>query len=421
MRIVIALLAMVSIAGAGLARAEQLTLRECLDKASATSNTLKAASHEVKIAEEQIGIAATGVRPRIDLQGGYVAQLRAQAVKFGAIEQETQDARFPYANLALYNTLYDFGRTGAREGMAKLQRDAALYSYSATEQDIFLQVVRTYFGIMAAQKLLTAANDEVIQMASHQNTAQALFDQGVVTRNDLLQAEVRVAASRQNLYSMQNELQNGWLVLNYLTGSPPDYRADLKAEFEPVPAPDPKAAPDLSKRGEVAALRSVVQAGDLSVKEAKSYHYPEFFGKLGIDYLDNSRVREQAIWAATVGFRVNLFDSGATNARIRQAVQARARDEERLRDLEDRVKLELSMALNDMKVAEARIKVAEKAIAQGMENLRITRDRYQEQVGTATEVIDAQTLLTQTRTEYYRSILDLQVAAARVKRATGEL
>ena len=72
-------------------------------------------------------------------------------------------------------------------------------------------------------------------------------------------------------------------------------------------------------------------------------------------------------------------------------------------------------------MAGARIKVAEKAITQGMENLRITKDRYQEKVGTATEVVDAQTLLTQTRTDYYQSLFDLQVAAARVKRATGEL
>ena len=125
--------------------------------------------------------------------------------------------------------------------------------------------------------------------------------------------------------------------------------------------------------------------------------------------------------SATFGLKVNLYDGLATTSRLRQAVQARSRNEEKLRDLEERVKLELATAQNDLKVAGARIKVAEKAITQGMENLRITKDRYQEKVGTATEVVDAQTLLTQTRTDYYQSIFDLQVAAARVKRATGEL
>ena len=52
---------------------------------------------------------------------------------------------------------------------------------------------------------------------------------------------------------------------------------------------------------------------------------------------------------------------------------------------------------------------------------QINKDRYQEQVGTATEVIDAQTLLTQIRTENYQAIFDYQVALIRVKRARGEL
>ena len=42
-------------------------------------------------------------------------------------------------------------------------------------------------------------------------------------------------------------------------------------------------------------------------------------------------------------------------------------------------------------------------------------------MGTATDVIDAQTLLTQIRTEYYQALFDYQVALARVKRALGTL
>jgi outer membrane protein len=157
------------------------------------------------------------------------------------------------------------------------------------------------------------------------------------------------------------------------------------------------------------------------VREAKSNYYPEFFVKLGLDYLENSKVREQAIMSATVGFKVNLFDGLATTSRLRQAVEQRSRDRERLRDLEERVRLELATAQNDLQVASARIKVAEQAIRQGVENLRINKDRYQEKVGTATDVIDAQTLLTQTRTDYYQSVFDLELASARVKRALGQL
>ena len=434
---------------AGAVGAAQLDLRECLGRAAATNRGLKTASYDIAIAQQQIGIARSGRLPRVDLQAGYVAQLEPQAVQFGAIQQETQDPRFPFLNLAIYNTLYDFGKTGAREGAARMQRDAASHAYSGSEQDLFLQVVQAYYGILEAEKLVTAANDEVVQMTSHQNTAQALYDEGVVTRNDLLQAEVRVANSRQKLYSALNGVNNGWLVLNYLIGAPPGFRGDLQedAQLTGVPAAQAltgtgaavgtgatrgaapetgyemgsETEPDLSRRGEISALKDIVAADDYAVREAKSNYYPELFAKLALDYAKNSKVREQTMMAATLGVKVNLFDGFATSARLRQAVQARSRDEERLRDLEERVKLELATAQNDLKVAAARIEVAQKAIAQGVENLRITRDRYQEKVGTATEVVDAQTLLTQTRTDYYRSIFDYQVAAARVKRGTGDL
>lgn len=418
-KLIVTLGALISLAGP--AGAEQLNLKECLTKAAATNRGLKAASYDVGIAQEQIAIARSGLLPRVDLQAGYVAQLEPQSVKFGAFEQQTQDADFPFLNFVIYDTLYDFGRTRARAGTARLQRDAAKHAYSGSQQDLFLQVVRAYYGILEAEKLVQAANDEVLQMSAHQNTAQALFEQGVVTRNDLLQAEVRVAASRQKLYAEMNGVENGWLLLNYLTGNPANFRGELQEEPESLMPVTREAQPDWSKRGEISALKAVVSAGDFAVKEAKANYYPELFAKLELDYARNSKVREQGIFSGTLGVKVNLFDGLATTSRLRQAVQARSRDEEKLRDLEDRVKLELTTAQNDLKVAGARIKVAEKAIAQGVENLRITKDRYQEKVGTATEVVDAQTLLTQTRTDYYQSIFDLQVAAARVKRATGEL
>ncbi|QWV95040.1 TolC family protein [Geomonas oryzisoli] len=421
MHVVTLLLALLCCAVTGTAYAQPLTLRDALERAAATSQGLKSASREVEIAREQVNVARTARLPRVDLQGGYVAQAKAQAFKFGNQSQETQDPRYPFFNFSVYQTLYDFGRTSAGEGIARMRGEAAGYAYSGNEQDLFLQVVQAYYGIMTAQKLVQAAEDEVVQMESHRQTAQALFDEGVVTRNDLLQAEVRVASSRQNVLSAQNEVENGWLLLNYLTGAAPDFRAELKDESQLPKLPGAGAAPDLSRRGEIAAQKALVGADEFAVKEAKTSHYPEFFAKFGVDYLSNSKVREQAITAVTVGFKVNLFDGPASAARVRQAVQARSRDEERLRDLEERTRLEYAMAVNDLKVADARIKVAEKAITQGVENLRITKDRYQEHVGTATEVVDAQTLLTKTRTDYYRSVFDLQVAAARVKRATGEL
>jgi outer membrane protein len=404
-------------------QAAALTLKECLARAAEANTLLRTASFDERIAAERVRTIESGYLPRVDLQGGYTAQQAPQSVKFANGSLPTQQADYAFANLAVYQTLYDFGRRSARKEQAVLAREAAEQTYAGQEQDVFLQVVQAYFGILAGQKYLATADDEVRQMANHQKVAQDLFDQGVVTRNDLLQAEVKLAGSRQKQLSASNSLENSWLFLNFLTGREASYRTGLE---EPEPRTD-TADLDmmlqiaLRKRHEIAALKKMIKSDEAAVKEVGSDYFPELFARLGLDYLQNDKVKEQAIMSATVGFKVNLFDGFATTSRKRQALETKSREEERLRNLEATIRLELETAMNDLKVAGERISVFRLAIRQSEENLRINNDRYMEKVGTATDVIDAQTLLTQTRNDYFRSVFDYQVAAARVKRAMGEL
>ena len=140
-----------------------------------------------------------------------------------------------------------------------------------------------------------------------------------------------------------------------------------------------------------------------------------------MDYVQNDKVREQVIISATLGIRVNLFDGYASQAAHERAVKQRSKQLDVLRMAEQRAQLEIRTARNDMGVAKERIAVTEAAIRQGEENLRINRERYQERVGIASEVLDAQTLVTQTKTDYYRALYDYQTATARLQHARGEL
>ena len=219
-----------------------------------------------------------------------------------------------------------------------------------------------------------------------------------------------------------NRLENAWLDLNNQIGDPPGSRKALVEETRiDLAGLDKPAEEVVALRAEILAQRKLLDADEAAVQETRTGFYPEIFAKAGLDYVQNDQVKEQAIYSATVGLKVNLFDGLATTSHYRQAVKNRSRTEERLRQLESDLALEYRTAVNDTRVAKQRINVTETSIKQGEENLRINKDRYQEQVGTATDVIDAQTLLTQIKTEHYQALFDFEVALARVKRARGEL
>ncbi|AJY71638.1 RND transporter [Geobacter sulfurreducens] len=405
------------------AMASALSLKECLSLAAAGNYSLAVTASDRLIAQEAITQARSGFLPRVDFQGGYTLQAKPQAVNFGERGSiETQDGTYGFFSLSVTQTIYDFGRTSSRRQRASLLHEATVQQYAAAEKDIFLQVVEAYFGILEARRLLGTAEEEVAQRTDHLQIATNLFEQGVVTRNDLLQAQVRLAESAQKRLVAANRLENCWMYLNHLTGRPLDQRDELEEGTESA-MPDTAGAEEraFANRPELTALARSADAADAEVSEARSGYYPELYAKAGVDYVENSKVREQAIYAATVGLKINLFEGFATESKHRQSVERLTRSRDALRLAREQVRLELATALNDARVAEQRIKSVETAIRQGEENLRINRDRYQAQVGTATDVLDAQTLLTQIKTDYHRAVFDFQVAKARVSKAMGEL
>ena len=99
-----------------------------------------------------------------------------------------------------------------------------------------------------------------------------------------------------------------------------------------------------------------------------------------------------------------------------------AKGQAKLRKQELLVNIDLEVKQAHLKTQEAQnnILAIEKAIEQAKENLRITEERYKEQVSTTTDVLVAQTLFTETMTNYYNALYDFKIAKAILYRALGQ-
>ena len=86
----------------------------------------------------------------------------------------------------------------------------------------------------------------------------------------------------------------------------------------------------------------------------------------------------------------------------------------------DNISLEVKESYLRTSEAQQNITTIEKAIEQAKENLRITEERYKEQVSTTTDVLVAQTLFTETMTNYYNALYDFKIAKAILYRALGQ-
>jgi outer membrane protein len=115
----------------------------------------------------------------------------------------------------------------------------------------------------------------------------------------------------------------------------------------------------------------------------------------------------------------NFWEWGRTKNRVDASRSRENQTAYALQNIKDQVTLEVKNSWLTLHEAEKQVAVTQKAIEQAEENYRISRERYHEQVGTSTDVLDAQTLLTRAKSDYFNALSDYNISMARLERAMG--
>jgi outer membrane protein TolC len=136
--------------------------------------------------------------------------------------------------------------------------------------------------------------------------------------------------------------------------------------------------------------------------------------------MENSYSVHDDNWSLILGIDINLFEGGSSLADFKKTKYRKSRLVEQRAKLADEIKIEVQRYILDLQDAYERIQVTRDAEGQAQENLRINKARYDEGVGTATEVLDAVTLLTTAEANYIRSVYDYRKAEGATHYAAGE-
>ena len=146
---------------------------------------------------------------------------------------------------------------------------------------------------------------------------------------------------------------------------------------------------------------------------------PQVNALAGVQAVDGVYFQPETAWFVGAQLTWNVWEWGssyyaidAARARARQAEAAEARAREGLR-------LEAPQAELDGDTARAQLGVARAAVTQAERNLASVERRFEQQVSTSADVLDAQALLHAARVREARSEYGDLRAQARLRRATG--
>ncbi|HEC96921.1 MAG TPA: TolC family protein [Nitrospirae bacterium] len=401
-----------------------LTLEEGLKIVAEQGRDIKISEAEEDVVREGVQLARSPLLPQVDLYANQTLLSYQPEAVFGPFESvPISEKDFLTYGFRVNQLVYDFGGTSSMLRVARLGLKEKKLDTLRVRNLVALNFTLAYLDLLETEKFLRVAQNEVKRFEAHLNDTRAMYEEGLITKNDFLEAEVMLSDARQKLLTTENLRAMRASRINSLLVRPLNEEVNPEEiSVKPYTKMTLEAAwkSAVRLRPELKGIQTRIRAKKEELKATKASFYPNIYVSGGYEYQENSYMVHEGNWSFLAGVKVNLFSGGATRARIRKVgaeLRSLTLTEEKLRD---GIMLEVKKAYLQLRSAGKKVGVTNEAVAQAGENLRLQRIRYHEGVGTATDVIDAVTLMSRAETNYWSAVYSLKRAEAGLLHAMGE-
>ncbi|TET95718.1 MAG: TolC family protein, partial [Desulfobacteraceae bacterium] len=402
---------------------EVLTLEESIKIALEKSLSIYSAEEEIKAKEFEELSSRADFFPKLSTSYTYT-RLDNDTVNdakytsypypsFSPREVSPLDTNTYQFNITATQPLFTGWRLTISREIASLGVDTAKIQKETTIQNLVLNVKEAYFGILKAEKLENVAKQAVEQLKANLGVSQAFYDEGIIAKNALLQTEVQMAQARQNLIKATNGVEIAKALFNKLLRRGLNKEVKIKdiLDYHPIRLLlDQCMEKAEQNRPEIKEVSLNVMSAEKAVDLNKSSYYPSVtlignYQRETDDIILGSGPGEDPdIWTITVKGEWTFWEWRKKGHDVAAARAKLAKANYLLKEIKDNIQLEVKGAYLSLREAEKNIQVAKKAVVQAEENFRMNEERYKQQVATSTDVLNALTLLTQARTNYFNAL-----------------
>ena len=409
---------------------KQISLQQAVDLSLQHSNTLKISGAKITAAEAELRAAKDLALPDVKVSGSYLrlgganVDLKNRGGPGGSSTPTVNQALYGIANVTY--PIYAGGRIKYGIESAKFLEQAAKLSAEHDKEAIIYNTTSAYTNLYKAGAMVILIRESLKASVQRDSVLSRLEQNGLLARNDLLKAALKSSDLELTLLEAENDLAVSNINMALLLGLPEntDIETDssfvgAKQDLKPFAEMEAQA---LQHRKDVQALGFQKKAVAVAVKSARGEAYPSL--ALTGGYIAADIPKLITVTNAVnigIGVQYNLASLWKTNTKL---LQAKARETEitaKENILADGIRLELNRDYRNYILAEKKTAVYEKAIVQAKENYRITKNKYDNNLVTVTDLLDADVALLQTRLNTAAARADAALAYNKLLQTTGIL
>ncbi len=430
------LMLIIFIAGTLIAQERSLTLEESLRIGITNSKELKISRSKHNYTDSKLTEIKSQFLPQFKLTGNYT-RLSDNIPPF--------EVSMPFAPLPIrisdpilnnYTVRFGFSQpifTGFKllslKNSADLNLRASEYDYSKEEIEKAFNIFSAFWNYYKTGEIKKAIQQNLDQMEKHLRDTKVFYDNGLVSTNDLLKLEVQRSNTKLMLLEAENNFNLARIMFNKAVGleltSPTSVIVDkivfVESDFN-LPEITEEA---FASRNELKSLSYRIQASEKGINAVKSNWLPSVYLN-GNYYYSNPNPRFQPAknkfnsnWELSVSLNWDVWNWGFTSSQVLQAEETKTQLETTFEQIKENIQTEVySNYLTFIKSSE-KLNLSRLMLTQAEENYRTTVEKYNVQLATSTELIDAETLKLQAETNLKTSEVDYQVAKVSLEKSIG--
>lgn len=415
-----------------------LTLKESLEIGLQNCKDLKISKSKLNYADAKLTEINSQFLPQFKLFGNYT-RLSDNIPPFEVtMPFSPNPIRISEPILNNYTFKFGFSQplfTGFKllsvRSSAKLNLNASEQDYSKDGNEAAFNIYNAYWNYYKSDEISKVIEQTLQQMENHLKDTKSFFENGLISKNDMLKLEVQYSNTKLMLIEAENNLELSRIAFNKTIGI--DLTSQTKVAANEKSFTDERyQLADLideavKNRKELKSLAYRFEASKEGVNAAQSNWLPSIY-LTGNYYYSNPNQRFQPAkdefnsnWDVSVTFSWDVWNWGLTSSQVSQAEQTKIQLEANLDQLKENIEMEVYSNYLNLNKTKERVDVNKEALAQSLENYRITAKKYTTQLATSTDLIDAETLKLQAETNLKTAEVDLQMAKVKLDKSLGRV
>lgn len=400
------------------------TLDECINSALKYNVKVRNAENDLEMAKHDKKEAFTKYFPNISAVGsGFIANEPLVQMQMSPEAKMEMLKDGMLGGISATMPLFTGGQIVNGNKLAELGVNMKALQKKQTDDEVRLEVERYFWQIVMLKEKLKTISLVEKQLERLETDVQVSVDAGIVTRNDLLQVQLKKNDVLSGKIQLENSLNVSLSLLGQYIGAKSD-SIDVAFVVEEHLSESPQTlfcnhTDAVERTNEYGLLKQNLQASKLQYKMAVGKNLPTVAIGGGLVYDNFVMGQDQSFYMGFVTVSVPLSGWwGGTHSIKKHKLQVK-NAENLLNDNSEMLVIRMQNVWNTLNDSYRKAEIALLSVEQSSENLRLNMDYYSAGTATMSELLDAQTLYQQSRDKYVEAYTNYELSKREYLQATG--